>query len=76
LIGALAFSLGHVIFRNVPALAITAVGGAFFLDTYLRTGSMLLAAAEHGAYGIIAFTAGLGTFLYLGARPRSAPEPQ
>ena len=73
--GALAFSLGHVIFRNVPALVITAVGGALFLDTYLRTGSMLLAAAEHGAYGIVAFTAGLGTFLYLGARPR-APEPQ
>jgi hypothetical protein len=76
LAGALAFSLGHVVFRNVPALVITAVGGALFLDTYLRTGSMLLAAAEHGAYGIVAFTAGLGSFLYLGARPRSAPEPQ
>jgi hypothetical protein len=74
--GALAFSLGHVVFRNVPALVITAVGGAMFLDTYLRTGSMLLAAGEHGAYGIIAFTAGLGTFLYLGARPRGVAEPQ
>jgi len=74
LAGALAFSLGHVVFRNVPALLMTAVGGALFLDTYLRTGSMLLAAAEHGAYGVVAFTAGLGAFLYLGARPRSAPE--
>jgi hypothetical protein len=74
LAGALAFSLGHVVFRNVLALVITAVGGALFLDTYLRTNSMLLAAAEHGAYGVVAFTAGLGTFLYLGARPRSAPE--
>jgi hypothetical protein len=76
LAGAVAFSLGHVVFRNVPALVLTAVGGALFLDTYLRTGSMFLAAAEHGAYGIVAFTAGLGTFLYLGARRRSAPEPQ
>ena len=76
LAGAIAFSLGHVVFRNVTALVITAVGGALFLDTYMRTGSMLLAVAEHGAYGIVAFTAGLGTFLYLGARQRSAPELQ
>jgi membrane protease YdiL (CAAX protease family) len=68
--GALVFSLGHVVFRNVPALVLTAVGGALFLDTYLRTRSMLLAAAEHGAYGIVAFSAGLGKFLYLGRRPR------
>jgi len=68
LAGALAFSFGHVIFRNVPALVITAAGGAMFLETYLRTQSMLLAAAEHGAYGILAFTAGLGRFLYLGSR--------
>jgi hypothetical protein len=75
LAGALAFSFGHVIFRNVPALVITAVGGAMFLETYMRTHSMLLAAIEHGAYGIVAFTAGLGRFLYLGARARDlAPQ--
>lgn len=75
LAGALAFSFGHVIFRNVPALVITAVGGAMFLETYMRTHSMLLAAVEHGAYGIVAFTAGLGRFLYLGARARDlAPQ--
>jgi hypothetical protein len=75
LAGALAFSFGHVIFRNVPALVITAVGGAMFLETYVHTRSMLLAAAEHGAYGIVAFTAGLGRFLYLGARGRGT-SPQ
>jgi hypothetical protein len=76
-VGALAFSLGHVVFRNVPALVITAAGGALFLETYVRTQSMLLAAAEHGAYGVVAFTAGLGRFLYLGAHrvpPGRAPE--
>ena len=75
LAGALAFSFGHVIFRNVPALVITAVGGAMFLETYVHTRSMLLAAVEHGAYGIVAFTAGLGRFLYLGARGRGT-SPQ
>jgi hypothetical protein len=74
-VGAIIFSLGHVMFRNVPALVITAVGGAFFLDTYVRTHSMLLAAAEHGLYGAVAFTAGLGKFLYLGAR-RDLGEPR
>jgi hypothetical protein len=68
--GAIVFSLGHVVFRNVPALVITAAGGALFVDTYLHTQSMLIAAAEHGAYGIVAFSAGLGRFLYLGARGR------
>jgi hypothetical protein len=74
LAGAVVFSLGHVVFRNVPALVLTAAGGAVFLDTYLHTHSMLLAAAEHGAYGVVAFTAGLGKFLYLGAR-RGARGP-
>jgi uncharacterized protein len=69
-VGALAFSFGHVIFRNIPALVITAAGGALFLQTYRQTQSMLLATAEHGAYGILAFTAGLGRFLYLGGRSR------
>jgi hypothetical protein len=61
-------------FDNVPAIALTAIGGALFLDTYLKTDSMLVAAAEHGAYGVTAFSAGLGKFLYLGAqgpRPRA-----
>jgi hypothetical protein len=73
--GALVFSLGHVVFRNVPALVLTAIGGALFFDTYLHTHSMLLAAAEHGAYGVVAFTAGLGRFLYLGARPGAIAPP-
>ncbi len=68
--GALAFSFAHVIYRNIPALVITAAGGAMFLETYRQSQSMLLAAAEHGAYGILAFTAGLGRFLYLGSRTR------
>lgn len=66
--GAATFALAHLVFRNWLAIAVTAVGGALFLDTYLRTQSMLVAAIEHGLYGVAAFTFGLGKFLYLGAR--------
>jgi hypothetical protein len=69
--GALAFSFGHITYRSSRALAVTAVGGALFLDTYLRSHSMILAAAEHGAYGIVAFSAGLGRFMHMGRRWRA-----
>jgi hypothetical protein len=67
--GAVVFSLGHLVFRNAPALVITAAGGALFIDTYVHTHSMMLAAIEHGVYGTLAFTAGLGKYLYLAERP-------
>ena len=67
-IGAAAFSLAHLAFWNLTAILVTAAGGALFLSTYLATHSMLLAALEHGAYGCVAFTAGLGAFLFRGAR--------
>jgi membrane protease YdiL (CAAX protease family) len=70
--GAIVFSLGHLVFRNVPALIITALGGALFIDTYVHTHSMMLSAIEHGVYGTLAFTAGLGKYLYLGERPSVA----
>jgi hypothetical protein len=71
--GAVAFSLAHLTYRNGTALFVTVIGGTLFLDTYLKTGSMLLSALEHGAYGMTAFTAGLGRFLYLGAERGTAP---
>ena len=67
-VGAAAFSLAHLAFWNLTALTVTAVGGGLFLHTYLQTNSMLLATFEHGAYGIVAFSAGFGQFLYRGAR--------
>jgi uncharacterized protein len=70
-VGAAAFSLAHLAFWNVIALAVTALGGALFLWTYLATESMWLAVLEHGAYGLAAFAAGLGPYLYRGS---SAPR--
>jgi len=72
--GAAAFALAHLAFWNRTAIIVTAIGGALFLATYLATHSMLLAAAEHGAYGLVAFTAGLGPFLYRGARVTRATK--
>jgi len=66
--GAAAFSLAHLAFWNLTALAVTALGGALFLHTYLQTQSLTLSTLEHGAYGIVAFCAGFGAFLYRGAR--------
>jgi hypothetical protein len=68
-VGGLTFAIAHLAYRNAIAIALTAVGGVMFLDTYIKTQSMLLATLEHGAYGIAAFTFGLGRYLYLAARP-------
>lgn len=64
---AVVFSWMHVIFRNEFALAMTFIGGWFFADTYRRTGSLRLACLEHALYGNLAFTIGLGNFIYHGA---------
>ncbi|MFA7237219.1 MAG: CPBP family intramembrane glutamic endopeptidase [Phycisphaeraceae bacterium] len=58
------FSFGHIVLLNEVALAITLVGGLMFTRTYQRTGSLLLAGIEHALYGDLAFTLGLGAFLY------------
>jgi hypothetical protein len=64
--GTLAFAFAHVIFRNAVAVALTALGGLLFLQTYLVTGSMLVSSLEHVAYGVAAFSFGIGRSLYLG----------
>lgn len=64
---AVVFSWMHVIFRNEFALALTFIGGWFFADTYRRTRSLRLACLEHALYGNLAFTIGLGNFIYHGA---------
>lgn len=68
-VGGLTFAIAHLAYRNAIAVALTAVGGVLFLDTYVKTQSMLLATLEHGAYGVAVFTFGLGRYLYLAARP-------
>jgi CAAX protease family protein len=65
--GTLAFAFAHIVFRNAIAVALTALGGLLFLSTYLATGSILVSGIEHAAYGVAAFTFGIGRSLYLGS---------
>ena len=66
-IGALCFGCSHVLFGNVVAPVITAIGGALFMRTYLKSGSGWLADLEHAILGNVAFTIGYGQWLYSGA---------
>ena len=72
LAGAVAFAFAHVIFRNPWALLFTFAGGLLFLPTYRRTGSMLLANAEHALYGDFLFTVGWGSYFYEGTQAMAA----
>jgi membrane protease YdiL (CAAX protease family) len=64
---AVAFALVHLIFRNPIAPPLSFVGGLLFASTYLRTGSALVAAIQHAAFGCWVFTTGLGWYFYHGA---------
>jgi len=63
---AAAFSLGHLVFHNWPAVLLTLAGGWLFARTYQRTRSWGLVAAEHALYGCAVFTLGYGGFFYEG----------
>jgi membrane protease YdiL (CAAX protease family) len=65
---AVAFGFVHLIYGNVVAVALTLVGGLLFARHYQRTRSLLVTSIEHALYGQLAFTIGLGTYLYHGAR--------
>ncbi len=62
---ALAFTMGHIIFENQLALALTLVGGALFSYSYDKHRSGAMSAIEHAIWGCWIFTIGLGAFLYL-----------
>ncbi|MBD3404256.1 CPBP family intramembrane metalloprotease [candidate division GN15 bacterium] len=64
---ALAFGYMHIVFENIPAVVLTAVGGYLFARTYQRTDSTLACVVEHALYGCFVFTIGLGRFFYHGA---------
>jgi membrane protease YdiL (CAAX protease family) len=73
---ALAFAIGHVMFpRPWIAMSLTFVGGLLFAYHYEGSHSLLLVSVEHGLFGQLIFTIGLGRFFYsgegTGARMRS-----
>jgi membrane protease YdiL (CAAX protease family) len=67
---AVAFGFAHIIFGNWFAVVITTVGGLLFASRYAKSKSLLAVSIEHGLYGMMIFTVGLGQFVYHGAAPR------
>jgi membrane protease YdiL (CAAX protease family) len=67
LASAVAFGMAHVILQNWIAPTFSLVGGALFAWTYERTGSGLVAAVQHAAFGCTLFTLGLGWYFYYGS---------
>jgi membrane protease YdiL (CAAX protease family) len=63
---AAAFGFAHVFFHNWFAVIASTVGGVLFALRYARSRSLLAATIEHGLYGILLFTVGLGQFVYHG----------
>jgi membrane protease YdiL (CAAX protease family) len=63
----LAFGFMHVILGNWIAVLLSTVGGIMFAYTYSKSRSILLASIEHGLWGDLIFTIGLGMYFYSGA---------
>ncbi|MBB3664090.1 membrane protease YdiL (CAAX protease family) [Prauserella sediminis] len=67
LASAAAFGFAHIIFGNLFAVLATTAGGLLFAWRYARSRSLLAVSIEHGLYGVLLFTVGLGRFVYHGA---------
>ena len=67
LASAAAFGFAHIIFGNWFAVLATTAGGMLFAARYARSRSLLATSIEHGLYGVLIFTVGLGQFVYHGA---------
>lgn len=67
-VNAALFGWAHVIVHNRLAILLTAVGGLLLASTYLRARSTVLAVAEHGLYGVLVLTIGLGGMFVNGVR--------
>ena len=68
LANAAAFSLLHLAFRNLPALALSFLAGLLFAHTYQRSGRLPLVLLEHALYGWTVFSVGLHPFFLAAAR--------
>ncbi len=67
LVAAACFAFAHVVMHRWEPVLITLVGGIIFTSTLLRRRSGLLADVEHALYGDLAFTLGLGVWIYTDA---------
>ncbi|MFA8343869.1 MAG: CPBP family intramembrane glutamic endopeptidase [Rhodothermaceae bacterium] len=64
---AVLFGFAHIVYGNWIAVVLSSIGGYFFATTYDSTESTIITAIEHGFWGDLIFTAGLGIYFYSGA---------
>lgn len=61
------FGFAHIIYGNWLAVVLSIIGGFIFANTYSKSKSLVQVSIEHGLWGDIIFTVGLGTYFYSGA---------
>lgn len=64
---AAAFGFVHIAFGNWISVLLSFAGGWIFASRYRRTRSLFTVSVEHGLYGMLMFTVGLGIYFYHGA---------
>jgi len=61
------FGWVHIFLGNWIAPVFAAIGGLLFSRTYFRSGGILQSAIEHGLWGDLLFTVGVGWYFYAGS---------
>ncbi|MCE7006329.1 CPBP family intramembrane metalloprotease [Kibdelosporangium philippinense] len=64
---AVAFGFVHIAFGNWISVVLSAAGGWIFASRYRKSRSLFTVSVEHGLYGMLMFTVGLGIYFYHGA---------
>ena len=63
-VNAFLFSFAHIIYLNPIVILFTFIGGLIMAESYSRHNSLIKVSIEHGLYGDIVFTSGLGAYFY------------
>ena len=63
----ISFGLAHIFYGNWVAPVMAGLGGLLFGYRYLRSKSLIAVGVEHGLWGNLLYTLGLGWFFYSGS---------
>ena len=63
-VNAFLFSFAHIIYLNPIVILFTFIGGLIMAESYSKHNSLIKVSIEHGLYGDIVFTSGLGAYFY------------
>jgi len=66
-LSAVSFGMAHLLYGNWIAPLLSGLGGLLFGYRYLKSESALIAGIEHGIWGNLLFTIGLGWYFYSGS---------